>query len=56
MDKTTQILRMMAFERAIGELNSIKMTFSSNESKKYAAFKKAMDDFIKEVKDNALAE
>jgi hypothetical protein len=56
MDKTILILRMMAFERVIGELNSIKMTFSSSESEKYADFKKAMDDFIKEVKDNALAE
>lgn len=56
MDKTVQILRMMAFERVIGELNSIKITFTSSESKKYTDFKKAMDEFIKEVKDNSLVE
>ena len=56
MDRTTHILRMMAFERAIGELNSIKMTFTTNESKQYDDFKKAMDDFIENVKDNGLAD
>ena len=47
-----QIIRLMASERAKGELNSILHAYT-NESKKYWVMKELIDSFIKRVEINA---
>jgi hypothetical protein len=49
MDK--QILRLMAWERAKGELRSMLQTHV-NEMEKHQKLKKTINDFIKDVEDN----
>lgn len=49
---TLEILRYMAWERAKGELNSMLQTFI-NDYDKYNELKTTIDDFIKDVEDNA---
>lgn len=46
-----QIIRLMAWERAKGELNSMLQTHVS-EQKQYSRLKKAIKEFIKDVEYN----
>lgn len=46
-----QIIRLMAWERAKGELKSMLQTFV-NEQERYMRLKKAIDEFIKDVEKN----
>lgn len=46
-----QIIRLMAWERAKGELNSMLQTFV-NEYEQYSDFKNTLNEFIKNVEDN----
>ena len=51
-------MRYMAWERAKGELNSMLETYwlPGAELDKYNILKKAIDDFVKDVEDNAKQE
>lgn len=46
-----QIIRLMAWERAKGELKSMLQTYVG-EQEQYYKLKKAINDFIKDVEDN----
>lgn len=50
-NRTFNVLRYMAWERAKGELNSMLTTFYG-EQNNYITLKKAIDDFIKDIEDN----
>ena len=54
MEKLIQINRLMAWERAKGELKSVLV--SINNKDQYREMKAKIESFIKEVEDNALAE
>lgn len=47
-----QIIRLMAWERAKGELNSMLQTHLGGEQEQYDRLKKAITDFVKDVEDN----
>ena len=47
--------RMMAWERAKGELNSILVTYWE-DGEKFEPMKKAIEEFVKEVEGNGLKE
>ena len=49
-------LRAMAWERAKGELNSIRHTYYSDTNNNYERFKLKLEDFIEYIEANALQE
>lgn len=53
--KEIQVLRLMAWERAKGELESLMYTYWGSEEK-YMAMRKAVDDFVKDVELRGLEE
>lgn len=52
---TKRLLRMMAWERAKGELNSMGATFVG-ELEQFEAFTEEVDRFVTHVEDNGLHE
>ena len=58
---TIGILRSMTWQRAKGELQSIRYSYHSGlcgneEGEKFERFSKALEAFIREVEDNGLTE
>jgi len=53
-----RVMRMMAWERAKGELNSMLPTYQDENEKddRFDRFDNALDSFVKEVEESGLAE
>ena len=55
-DKILKTMRYMAWNRAKGELQSMLDTYWTGSYEKFNAMKKAIDEFIVDVEDNAKQE
>jgi hypothetical protein len=53
-DRLLRTLRAQAWDRAKGELHSMRHTFWGDSDEQYLALTKAIMEFIEEVEDNGL--
>jgi len=55
-EKILRTLRLMAWERAKGEIQSILQTYWDHEDKRWEEFDNKVKEFIKYIEDNGLQE